>query len=56
MTMLSDEQKFKVLSQLIKKNISRDMKGEEESFLNWLVCWDMDTFNTFRGMLEDIKR
>jgi hypothetical protein len=56
MKMLSDEQKYKELEKIIKEGTGRDLKGEEEAFLNWLVCWDMETFQAFKGILEAMKK
>ncbi|MBT2738113.1 hypothetical protein [Bacillus sp. ISL-7] len=56
MAMLSDEQKYKELEKIIKEGTGRALTGEEEAFLNWLVCWDMDTFNNFKGILEAMKK
>jgi hypothetical protein len=54
MKMLSDQEKYLHLERLIAKGTGRGLTQEEEAFLNWLVCWDMDMFNALKGILESM--
>lgn len=53
--MKEKKEKYNQLVGLIESRTGKRLTGEEEGFLKWLCAWDMDTFNTFKGLLEKMR-
>jgi hypothetical protein len=53
---LSDEVKYKQLENIIKAGTGRELSEEEARYIKWLCEWDMETFNTFKRLFQDMNK
>lgn len=54
--MISDSAKYKQLESIIKAGTGRELTEQEQSHIKWICGWDMDTFNVYKGILQDISK
>jgi hypothetical protein len=53
---LSDEVKYRQLENIIKVGTGRELSEKEARYIKWLCESDMETFNTFKRLFQDMNK